>query len=203
MRKAVYLLLFCLAFSSACASPVLETREKAWPEYRKCEDCIETQVGFAIFQFPRKSVRKINVLNLPNASVNILYAARNSETNKEIGILVHDEDRATGGMKKKGLYNKLSVANVQEFFYALGRSQTTAELTIAREVMSITEKSKYIVYRGKSASAFLIRNSALNQDILYIVPNVTKKLETNVYMIAGELDDSLINTLLASFRLAY
>jgi hypothetical protein len=195
MRRSL-LLVVVLFFSCATFSDAKKTvfSTQSWPVAGlSCKSCIPFQFDQLGLQLPNAKLLGIHVLHMNMPAVSLLYQSDSPEKTGNISLLLMDERKATGGVREEGFYKRLSVATLQQYFIALGRSNADRQaLDLSREILGIHEASEYVTISGESASAFWIKSRDYNNQRLYIVA----KDSNYAYQIAGPLTDEIVKDFL-------
>lgn len=194
--KRSLLLLGLLFFSCATFSDEQKTvfTTQSWPVAGlSCKGCIPFQFDQLGLRLPKAKLLGIHVLHMNMPAVNLLYQSDSPERTSNISLLLMDERKATGGVREEGFYERLSIATLQQFFIALGKSNADRQaLDLSREILGVHEASEYVTISGESASAFWIKSRDYNNQRLYIVA----KDSNYTYQIAGPLTDGIVKDFL-------
>jgi hypothetical protein len=194
--KRSLLLLGLFFFSCATFSDEQKTvfTTQSWPVASlSCQGCIPFQFDQLGLQLPKIKLLGIHVLHMNMPAVNLLYQSDSPERTGNISLLLMDERKATGGVRDEGFYKRLSIATLQQFFIALGKSNADKQaLDLSREILGIHEAREYVTISGESASAFWIKSRDYNNQRLYIVA----KDSNYAYQIAGPLTDEIVKDFL-------
>jgi hypothetical protein len=188
---AVTILLFSSISCSGGGDISLERRE--WPATNAvCDGCIPIQFDRLKLLLPKEKLKKLQVLHMDAPAVSLSCGAAG-----DISLLLMDERKATGGLKEEGIFDRLAVDELHQFFVSLGNSNDDKQaLDLSREVMGLTQGGKYLTLTGESASAFWIKDGDFDNQSLYIVEKGSKY----AYQVAGPLTETFVLELLSNIR---
>jgi hypothetical protein len=186
---AVTILLFSSISCSGAGGVSLDKRQ--WPAANAvCDNCIPFQFDRLKLALPREKLKNLQVLHMDAPAVSFSYGAVG-----DISLILMDERKATGGLREEGLFKRLAVNELHQFFVSLGNSNEDKQaLDLSREVIGLTEGSKYLTITGESASAFWIQSRDFNNQSLYVV----EKGSSYAYQIAGPLTEAFVQELLSN-----
>ena len=189
-----------LIFSfTACADNTQNVQylNEDWPTLAECKECMTFQTGDMKLLIDKDKIISINVLNLSSPSINLLFTNENNGNTYDIGVLVLDEKKTTGGLREHGYFKRLSVESLEQFFIALGEPNPDKEaLALSRDIMGINNASAYVRIKGKDASAYWIKSNDINNQKMFIVSNKS----SHTYLIAGNLDKNIVSEFLSKIN---
>ncbi len=193
MLLLIGLMVFSYGVSSDESKPLVSSR--SWPVTGlSCTGCIPFQFDQLILRLPKTKLLGVHVLHMDMPAVSLLYKSDAPEGAREISLLLMDERKTTGGLRKKGFFKRLSVDTLHQFFVSLGKSNADKQaLDLSREVLGISEASEYMTISGESVSAFWIKSRDFDNQRLYVI----EKDSNYSYQIAGPLTDDIVHDLLS------
>jgi hypothetical protein len=182
------------ATTGSAGSP--ETDGQSWPAVRACAGCLGIQVAGLKFRLPGHMIESVNILNMPAPTVNLMLSHSSGVEKAEITLLALTEDEATGGLNRSH-YDKLSVKSAAEFFDRLAESaRADNALKEAQSVMGVDEASGYRSYKSEKAKAYWLQHdNPVNRQLFVLLHG-----EPTIYLIAGDLDRSLVELILATIQ---
>jgi hypothetical protein len=197
-RMFLFIGLIVFSWNAFSEESPLSFSTGSWPVAGlSCTACIPFQFDQLGLQIPRTKLLGIHVLHMDKPAVSLLYQSNSPDEAKNISLLLMDDRKATGGLREKGFFKRLSVDTLQQFFISLGRSNADKQaLDLSREILGIHEASEYMTITGQSASAFWIKSRDFDNQRLYIV----EKDSNYAYQIAGPLTDEIVYDLLSYAR---
>lgn len=146
-------------------------KSQTWPNAdSSCDDCIPIQFDRLSLQLPRSKLRKVHVLHMNMPAISLSYQLNSTNGQGNISLLLMDERKATGGLREEGIFERLSVGDLHQFFASLGRPNADKQaLELSRKIMGISEATEYLTISGESASAFWIKGREFDNQSLYVV----------------------------------
>ncbi len=172
---------------------------KAWPGDFVCAPCTVIKLSDINFAFPADKLKYVKMLNMDGIAFSIVTDSSYWGKGTELVVLELSESNTTGGLKENGLYEKLGVKNLEQFFYKLNDySISSKDMDLARKIMGMQESSRLVSYRNDDFSAFWIEGEDIQNQSLYII---SRNHNTRSIQISGSLNSKIVEKILSSIKL--
>ena len=199
MKIVIYIILIFSCISCNAYNADTKYFSKTWPENIDCTTCTVINVSDVNLAFSPGKLKYVKMLDMDGIAFSIITDSSYQGQENELVILELSESNTTGGLSKNGLYEKIGVNSLEEFFYKIhNNSISSKDIETARKIMGINDASRFVSYRNAELSAYWVESKDDRNQSLYILSHKNK---TSSIQISGYLNTKIVEKILSSIEL--
>jgi hypothetical protein len=153
-----------------------------YPVSNACKDQPAFEISELPLAFELKNINKITVLNGDTAASNISFK---NDWLPDLDIITTNETRVSGGINKRGGFEKLGVTNITELFKKIKHGTTSDEYFInVKKAMKLSNPDNLQIIERDNYSIFITDNTLSDKDAIYIA----RKNDPRIMMLVANLN---------------